>query len=661
MKLTSVNKNLKLSCSIIKNYGYNGFYKAIQSKITKGFVDYSLLIEENKTATNRNIESNKIPAKIVLKDEIVVLAGVPYDDIGGGQRGAQLTRAALKTGRKVIYLYVYQKFDFEKGVAIASDVNIPNLEHHHVDSIEAIDVLRGLSTDATVLVEHPHPKLLPFVKLAKTRELNIVFDLIDDWETSLGGDWFDISTYNEFIKISDKVVGSAAVLVEKLHNKGRTDAVYIPNAANEYIFDKYKSYQKPHDLPNSNNIAIYFGSLYGEWFGWDYIESAAKINPEMDIILIGDVQTKPDMPSNVHFLGSKLIDELPAYLHYSQVALLPFIPGTISDAVSPIKVFEYIFLQKPIVTTHLPEIVNYPGIFISKDPDSFGRNCRAALEHVADDNIYDNFIAHNSWHTRLDEVINKHNSNKRISAIILMHNNENIIRRILSTITNHGKSYLKEVIVVDNASTDSGAFIVEKEFPSVKLIRNPENGCSKGRNIGAAYAKGDILAFFDSDQWFTSSSCFAEAIAILDSDASLGAISWGAGWFNSHSDLQGPIVDYMPNRGMNQEALTYGYRSDIAYLATSGMFIPTNVFKAIQGFDTFYDPTCFEDTDLAFQIKAAGFRIGYRDFSGIRHQPHQTTLANSNSQKYKTLFKRNQDHFLEKWRDYPDYFKHVNE
>ncbi|MFT2612714.1 glycosyltransferase family 1 protein, partial [Escherichia coli] len=56
---------------------------------------------------------------------------------------------------------------------------------------------------------------------------------------------------------------------------------------------------------------------------------------------------------------------------YSDFCLLPFSPGKISDAVSPIKVFEYLFAGKPVVSTDLPEINGYPGLRIEKNPEDF--------------------------------------------------------------------------------------------------------------------------------------------------------------------------------------------------------------------------------------------------------------------------------------------------
>lgn len=79
------------------------------------------------------------------------------------------------------------------------------------------------------------------------------------------------------------------------------------------------------------------------------------------------------------------------------------------------------------------------------------------------------------------------------------------------------------------------------------------------------------------------------------------------------------------------------------------------MINSTQGFDTAYDPTCFEDTDISLQIKQLGLDICYRDLTGIRHQPHQTTNASASSDSYANLFKRNADYFREKWKHRSDF------
>ncbi|AZD89462.1 MULTISPECIES: glycosyltransferase [Pseudomonas] len=652
------------SIALIRSAGLLGFIKALDSKvkrrnlgITTNYIQPSVV--DNSSDSSVEAQNISLP---LLNGELVIITGVPFDDVGGGQRAAQLARCALKAGRQVYYIYIYKKFDFETNQYVDSDVKIHGLYHRHIDATSPLEILRSISSQATLLVELPHSAAMPYLDLFNSRGIRSVFELIDDWETSLGGDWFDLSVYHQFVANAKCVVGTAKLLQKRLQDLGRSDALYLPNAANEYIFDKYKSYSRPIDLPTGYRLsALYFGSLYGEWFAWDYIQEAALRNPDIAFLLIGDRPTGKVLPNNVYLLGPKLIDELPGYLAHTDFGLLPFSPGKISDAVSPIKIFEYLFAGRPVVSTALPEVLGYPGVLVAESPEDFAYLCNQTKVDDSKSLENDRFISNNSWFSRLDSIIGIQGLTEfsgQVSVIVLIHNNRGIIGRFLESLLLHCSAYIKEVIVVDNASADGGAEYVEESFPSVQVIRNPMNGCASGRNLGVSSATGKYLAFFDSDQWITSSSCFEEALSILKRDANVGAVGWAAGWFDSsRSDLGGMITDYCPNRAMNDFAIRIGYRPDIGYLGTGGFFMPKVVFNATDGFDVAYDPTCFEDTDISFQIKKLGFDVCYRDLTGIRHQPHQTTGAHSNSEYYTKLFNRNSDYFKKKWINHPEFFQ----
>ena len=655
--------------AVVKSRGLAGLWDAIGLKLSRRVLGNTNSYIQPQLSTGQvpcDAEQNPCNTLVqpLLCDSLVIITGVPFDDVGGGQRAAQIARCALKSGRKVVYIYIYKKFDFELNQYVDSVVAAHGLVHMHIGATSPLDVLRMISPDAVLLIELPHKEAMPYLELFKSRGMRTVFELIDDWESSLGGDWFNVDVYRRFVREANVAIGTARVLVQKLRDLGCGHAIYLPNAANEYIFDKYKNHLRPSDMPSGiKRIALYFGSLYGEWFAWDYMQEAAVQNPDIGFVLIGDrpsADNLPNLPKNVHLLGSKRIEELPAYLAHSDLCLLPFSPGKISDAVSPIKVFEYLFSGKPVVATQLPEVVDYPGISVAGSPDEFSKLCREVVFTEEQERKNDHFIFNNSWFSRLDMIVSGADKSRFegvVSAVILIHNNKSIIGRCLESLLLHCDFYLKEVIVVDNASADGGADFVKMNFPSVCVIENTANGCSSGRNLGVQRATGQFLAFFDSDQWFTSSSGFQEALTILNRDASVGAIGWAAGWFETgRDDLGGMIADYCPNRAMNHMAIQQGYRSDIGYLGTGGFFMPKVVFDATEGFDVAYDPTCFEDTDMSFQIKKLGFDVCYRDLTGIRHQPHQTTKASSQSDAYAKLFKRNAEYFKKKWSGYPEFF-----
>ena len=143
-----------------------------------------------------------------------------------------------------------------------------------------------------------------------------------------------------------------------------------------------------------------------------------------------------------------------------------------------------------------------------------------------------------------------------------------------------------------------------------------------------------------------------QALDALRAHRDIGAVAWNAGWFAPGTG-GGPIVDDFPDRAMTGEHAGQPFRTDVAYLATSGFVVPRSVLARTQGFDEVFDPTCFEDTDLSFQVKAAGYRIAYCPAMALGHRPHQTTGA---LESYQSVRSRNEHYFLEKWRAHPEFF-----
>jgi len=90
-------------------------------------------------------------------------------------------------------------------------------------------------------------------------------------------------------------------------------------------------------------------------------------------------------------------------------------------------------------------------------------------------------------------------SNPKVSIIIPHWNGIEILSECLDSLTQTEYSN-KEIIVVDNASTDGSSDWVNINYPSVKLIENDQNyGYAGGCNRGANVATGDYLTFLNND------------------------------------------------------------------------------------------------------------------------------------------------------------------
>jgi glycosyltransferase involved in cell wall biosynthesis len=131
----------------------------------------------------------------------------------------------------------------------------------------------------------------------------------------------------------------------------------------------------PEDVARLPHPVIGFFGLLHDWIDLELVAKVARAHPEWSIVLIGkacvpldDVQ---DIP-NVHLLGRRPYDTLPAYCKGFDVGIIPFVVSDLSRAVNPIKLREYLSAGLPVVSTDLPEVASYGDrCSVAKTHDDF--------------------------------------------------------------------------------------------------------------------------------------------------------------------------------------------------------------------------------------------------------------------------------------------------
>jgi len=157
----------------------------------------------------------------------------------------------------------------------------------------------------------------------------------------------------------------------------------------------------------------YFGAL-AKWFDYDLVAALATERPEYEIVLIGpdydgSFQAHPigRLP-NVSFLGAVDYGMLPRYACWFDVASIPFLINEITESTSPIKLFEYMALGLPVVTTDMPECRKYDSVLIGKDSAGFIAQIDHALVLRADP-VYKRTLRReaeeNSWASKAEALV----------------------------------------------------------------------------------------------------------------------------------------------------------------------------------------------------------------------------------------------------------------
>jgi len=336
----------------------------------------------------------------------VILAGVPSYDSGGGSRPAQIALELLHQGYWVVYLHIFPSYEQEDSGARITHPNLFELPLKEFSWVEFQENFGPLIEEMTftTLVEMPAVDLLPLLESLR-RYGPVLYDLIDDWDTSLGGKWHSTIVEEEIIKRSDGLIGSAPVLVERLERVGNKDVLLLPNAVNSRLFDAARRYPRPGDVPQAERLILYVGALWGEWFDWDLLLEISAAYPKAAVVVIGDYNGQvEDPPGNLHFLGLKAQTSLPGYLDAADTAIIPWKTSAITSAASPLKMYEYLAMHVPVVAPDLELLQGIPGVWLAEDSRDFIKLLGIVEQESFPVQEVQAFLQENNWQARIRDL-----------------------------------------------------------------------------------------------------------------------------------------------------------------------------------------------------------------------------------------------------------------
>jgi len=191
----------------------------------------------------------------------------------------------------------------------------------------------------------------------------------------------------------------------------------FPSSIDKSHFVKARTNKvQPADQAQVSGIKLGFYGVIDERFDITLIKAIADARPNWSFMLIGPVLkiNRKLLPQNenIHYLGQKTYEQLPAYLSGWDVALIPFMLNDSTRFISPTKTPEYLAAGKPVVSTAIRDVVN-----------PYGKNKLVHIGYTAEDFIeaielelnnknnkqwlskVDSFLSKNSWNTTCASMI----------------------------------------------------------------------------------------------------------------------------------------------------------------------------------------------------------------------------------------------------------------
>jgi GT2 family glycosyltransferase/glycosyltransferase involved in cell wall biosynthesis len=210
-----------------------------------------------------------------------------------------------------------------------------------------------------------------------------------------------------------------------------------------------------------------------------------------------------------------------------------------------------------------------------------------------------------------------------------------------------------EIIVVDDASTDDTPVVLPR-IPGLRYQRRTVNGGFVAAcNEGAAIARGDLLVFLNNDT-VPQPGWLDALLATFSQDPGTGLAGSQLLYPDGRLQEAGAVV-FQDGTAWNYGRFAspadprYAYVREADYASAAAIAIPRALFDRVGGFDARYAPAYYEDTDLAFKVRAAGRRVVYQPASRVVHD-EGTTAGTDTGVGAKAFQVRNQVKFADRWR-----------
>jgi len=258
-------------------------------------------------------------------------------------------------------------------------------------------------------------------------------------------------------------------------------------------------------------------------------------------------------------------------------------------------------------------------------------------------------------------------SNPKLAVIIVSYNAAEYLRQCLASAMQYLGPLPAEIAVVDNASSDGTAQMVEKEYPDVQLIRNPTNrGFSAAVNQGLKETTAPFVLWLNPDSLCRDGN-LKDLIAYLETEKEIGIL--GPQILDPQGTVQlscrsfptlttyffgrfSILTQWFPNNPYSQRFLHSGWdhstRKDVDWVSGACLLHRRELIVDIGPLDEKYF-MYFEDVDFCQRAKAKGWRVQYHPGSQFLHH----IAGSSRKRIFQMLIQRHQSN----WHYYTKYFK----
>jgi glycosyltransferase involved in cell wall biosynthesis len=250
------------------------------------------------------------------------------------------------------------------------------------------------------------PMALPYSSHAKPAL--IVYDCMDELSSFKNAPLLLKENENKLIEKADVMfMGGYSLYHAKQHL--HYNAHPFPSSIDkEHFFTARAKTFKKDFYKNIPHPRLGFYGVLDERMNMQLLADIAKKNIHWHFVLIGPIAkiSEKSIPRvfNIHYLGAKPYEELPAYLSGWDIAIMPFALNEATRFISPTKTPEFLAAGKPVISTSITDVVKPYGnkalVAIANTPDEF----TAAAQNIFKTILADKY-SYEKWLERVDSFL----------------------------------------------------------------------------------------------------------------------------------------------------------------------------------------------------------------------------------------------------------------
>ena len=414
-----MKEKLSKLINVYKKYGFIGFCKKLRAYIIANYLDKISL----KVIINPNKYRKEIQEMLSGKYDRVILWRSSFGyNVPLFQRPQHIANNLSKNNCLVIYevttmtdkVKTLKKFQENLYLFNYNNIRLNKILNEELNKMDIPKYIQLYSTDWKLSVKNIEDYINDGYKF--------IYEYIDHLSPELAGTKNlpqNIIEKYEYVMNNENVyvVTTADELAKDVKEKrGEKNLAVSSNGVDYNFFQHFENYKIEDDLLkifNNGKINIcYYGAL-AKWFDYDLIKKIAKTQ-KYNIILFGIKYDEAfdeniNGEENIYFMGPRDYKVLKYYAKKCDILTIPFILNDITKSTSPVKIFEYMALHKPIVTTDMQECRKYKSVIIGKNHEDFIKCLEKAYKMRNDKNyieLLDKEARENDWKEKAELIIN---------------------------------------------------------------------------------------------------------------------------------------------------------------------------------------------------------------------------------------------------------------